>query len=257
MPTSEPYPGTQAVLRALALLKAFSDDRPEVGLTDLARAAGLNKTTAFRMLTALESVGLVTKNHATDSYRLVPEAIALGGRALRSNPLYLASRPELETLARKTGETATLEVLAGADTLILDEVLSHYFVGSMPSIGTRWPAHATSTGKVLLAHLPEDELAACLSERLARPTPDTIATHAALRRELALVRERGYSVADEELEIGFVAVGAPVRNFEGRVIAAISVGGPSIRLTAGRIDALVPLAIQAAGRISKTLGYSA
>src|SRR6185503_19675793 len=99
MPIHEPYPGTQAVLRAVALLKAFTDSQPELGLTALARTAELNKTTAFRMLTALESAGLVVKDHETDSYRLGPEAIALGGRALRSNPLYLASRPELEALA--------------------------------------------------------------------------------------------------------------------------------------------------------------
>src|SRR5574341_1438415 len=125
MPASEPYPGTQAVLRAVALLKSFTDSRPELGLTELARAAGLNKTTVYRMLTALESAGMIVKNHETDLYRLGPEIIALAGRALRSNPLYLASRPELEALARKTGETATLEVLVGAETLTLDEVLSH------------------------------------------------------------------------------------------------------------------------------------
>lgn len=256
MPTSEPYPGTQAVLRAVALLKSFTDSRPELGLTELARAAGLNKTTVYRMLTALESAGMIVKNHETDLYRLGPEIIALAGRALRSNPLYLASRPELEALARKTGETATLEVLVGAETLTLDEVLSHYFVGTTPSVGTRWPAHATSTGKVLLAYLSNEELDALLIERLAKPTPNAIATQAALRRELAQVRERGYAVADEELEIGFVAVGAPVRNFAGRVIAAISVGGPSIRLTQERVESLAPMVSQAADRISRRLGFA-
>lgn len=243
-------------MRAVALLKAFTDAQPELGLTEMAHAARLNKTTAYRLLTALESAGLIVKNREAESYRLGPEAIALGGRALRSNPLYLASRPELETLARKSGETATLEVLAGAETLILDEVLSHYFVGTMPSVGTRWPAHTTSTGKVLLAHLAEADLDRVLSDRLAKPTSHAIGTHAALRRELARVRERGYSVADEELEIGYVAIGAPVRNFEGHVTAAISLGGPSIRLTPERVEALAPWVVQAADRISKRLGYS-
>jgi len=250
------YPGTQSVLRAVALLKAFTDSQPELGLKELARAAKLNKTTAFRMLTALESAGLISKNDETDSYRLGPEAIALGGRALRANRLYLASRPELEALAQKTGETATLEVLTGGETLILDEVLSHYFVGATPSIGTRWPAHTTSTGKVLLAHLSTEEFDAILSGRLAKPTANSVTSPAALRRELNRVREQGYPGADEELEVGHVAVGAPVRNHEGRVVAAISVGGPSARLTPERIAELTPRAIQAADRISKTLGYS-
>lgn len=253
---SEPYPGTQSVLRAVALLKAFSDSRPELGLTELARLAGLNKTTAFRMLTALESAGLVAKNRETDSYRLGPEVIALGGRALRANRLYLASRPELEALARKTGETATLEVLAGSETLILDEVLSQYFVGTTPSIGTRWPAHTTSTGKTLLAFLAEADLQAILSGPLARPTRRSIVQPHLLRRAFEHIRSRGYAVADEELEIGFVAVGAPVRNYDGRVLAAISIGGPSVRMTRTKVDSVAPLVMQAAERISKRLGFS-
>lgn len=255
MSTSEPYPGTQAVMRAVALLKAFTDSQPELGLTELAKAVGLNKTTAFRMLTALESAGLVDKNHETDSYRLGPEIIALGGRALRANHLYAASRSELEALARRTGETATLEVLAGTETLILDEVLSQYFIGTTPSIGTRWPAHTTSTGKVLLAQLPEEELNALLTAPLARPTKHSIVNIHSLRRELDLARTRGYALADEELEIGFVAIGAPVHFFDGRVTAAISLGGPSIRMTKSRIDTVAPLVVEAAGRISKRLGY--
>lgn len=253
---NEPYPGTQAVLRAVALLKAFSDSQPELGLTELARSAGLNKTTAFRMLTALESAGLVAKNHETESYRLGPEVIALGGRALRANHLYLAARPELETLARKTGETATLEVLSGAETLILDEVLTQYFMGTTPSVGTRWPAHTTSTGKVLLAYLPSEQLDALLSRTLAKPTRHTVVQPNQLRREFEQVRARGYAVADEELEIGYVAVGAPVRSHEDKVIAAISIGGPSVRMTRTKIETVAPLVVQAADKISKRLGYS-
>ena len=253
---SEPYPGTQAVLRSVALLKAFTDSKPELSLTDLAHAANLNKTTAFRMLTALESAGLIAKNPETDAYRLGSEAIALGGRALRSNQLYLASRPELETLAKKTGETATLEVLADAESLILDEVLSHYFVGTTPSIGTRWPAHTTSTGKTLLAHLPPEELDSFLETKLAKPTTHSIVSPTTLRRELKQIRERGYAVADEELEIGFVAVGAPVRNYASKVVAAISVGGPSLRMTRAKIETVAPQVMQTALKISKKLGYS-
>jgi DNA-binding IclR family transcriptional regulator len=253
---NEPYPGTQAVLRAVALLKAFSDSQPELGLTELAKSAGLNKTTAFRMLTALESAGLVTKNHETESYRLGPEVIALGGRALRANHLYLAARPELEALARKTGETATLEVLAGADSLILDEVLTQYFMGTTPSVGTRWPAHTTSTGKVLLAYLPPEQLEAILSRSLAKPTRHSITQPNQLKRELEQVRTRGYAVANEELEIGYVAVSAPVRSHEDKVLAAISIGGPSVRMNRAKIEIVAPQVMLAAEKISKRLGYT-
>ncbi len=258
MATSEPYPGTQAVLRAVSLLKAFSDTQPEWGLTDLARALRLNKTTAYRLLTALESEGMVARNPLTEAYRLGPEAIAIGGRALRSNDLRTASHAELAALAETTRETATLEVMADGQVLILDEALGPHVVGNTQSIGTRWPAHATSTGKVLLAHLPENKLKEYLRQRqpLVRFNPQTISDPAKLRTELERVREQGYATVLGELEVGFVAVGAPVRNHEGQVAAAISVGGPSVRLTTRRLDELSALVRQAAARISARLGYS-
>jgi len=255
MAMPEPYPGTQAVLRAVALLKAFTDAQPERGLTELARAVGLNKTTAYRLLTALESEGMVMRRAGADTYRLGPEAVALGGRAMRSNDLRLASHFELEALAQHTGETATLEVLSGSQVLILDEVPGQHLVGSTQSIGTRWPAHATSTGKALLAHLPDAQRKAILRPPLAKLTAKTITTLAGLRAELARARERGYATAIEEIEAGYVAVGAPVRNHEGRVVAAISIGGPSLRLAANRVAELAAQVRQAADRVSRGLGF--
>src|SRR5262249_22134948 len=149
------YPGTQAVLRAVALLKAFSAERPAWSVGELARAVGLNKTTAYRLLSALESEGLLERAPGGAGYRLGPELLALGTPALGVGDLRAASRAELQALAAETRETATIEVLVGGDTLILDEAVGGHVIGALPSVGTRWPAHATSTGKVLLAHLPE------------------------------------------------------------------------------------------------------
>src|SRR5437016_3844128 len=144
------------------------------------------------------------------TYRLGPEAIALGARAVRANQLRAVSRAELEALAAATGETATLEVLVGGDMLILDEVLGRGLIGATASLGTRWPAHATSTGKAVLAALPQAERKGILGTRtrLARHTERTITSAAALARELAEVEHRGYATAYEELERGYVAVGA-------------------------------------------------
>ena len=255
MVNRNPYPGAQTVSRAVALLKAFTDARPEWSASDLARAAGLNKTTTYRLLKALECEGMLARNPATDAFRLGPEIIALGARAARALDVRTVSRPELETLAHQTGETATLEVLAGGKVLILDEVLSQRLLGAAQSIGTRWPAHATSTGKSLLAELSEAERRATLRPPLARLTDKTITTLSALRHELARIRERGYATAIEELEAGFVAVGAPVRNHQGRAVAAISIGGPSIRLTEDRLADVAGHVVQAARRISEELGY--
>jgi len=251
----KPYAGTQAVLRAVSLLKAFSPERPERGLAELTQAVGLNKTTAYRLLSALESEGLVERAPGGEGYRLGPELLALGSRALRAGELRAASRPELLALAQDTRETATLEVRIGRDVLILDEALGPHVLGSAPSIGTRWPAHATSTGKILLAHLAESQLEEWLSGPLAAPTVKAVVDPAALRRELARVRERGFAVSLEELEPGFVAVGAPVRSAHGDVVAAISVGGPKGRLGPPRLAALAREVPAAAARVSRRLGF--
>ena len=251
----EAYPGTQAVLRAVALLKAFTPDRPERGLADLARAVGLNKTTAYRLLAALESERMVERGRNGEAYRLGPELVALGGRAQGSQELREASRAVLGNLAQETRETATLEVLVGTDTLILEEAMGSYVLGSMPSIGTRWPAHATSTGKTILAFLSEEERNRSLPRVLSGVTPRTLADRAALERDLARVRERGYALSQEEREPGFVAVGAPVHSAEGRVVAAISVGGPRVRLTPETVTAIARRLPAAAAQISERLGF--
>jgi IclR family acetate operon transcriptional repressor len=249
------YPGTQAVLRALRLLKAFSAERPERSLAELSGAAGLNKTTTYRLLTALLSEGLVARAADGEAFRLGPEAVALGSRAQGSGDLRAAARAELAALAAETRETATLEVLVGRDVLILDEVVGSHVVATVPSVGTRWPAHATSTGKTLLAHLPGPALEALLREPFPAPTPRTITDPASLRRELARVRERGYAVSAEELEPGFVAVGAPVRAADGAVVAAISLGGPKVRLTSEEVAGYTRRLPAVAGRIAARLGY--
>ena len=146
-PRPQPYPGTQSVLRAMSLLKAFDDERREWGLADLAREVGLNKTTTFRLLTALESEGMVAKRPSTETYILGPEIVVLGGRALRNSDLRTLAKPELAQMAAASGETATLEIISGEDhVLIIDEVIGNHLVGSSQSLGTRWPMVAVSKG---------------------------------------------------------------------------------------------------------------
>ena len=186
-------------------------------------------------------------------YRLGPALIRLGVVARRASTLQVVARPVLERLAAETGETVTLETLAGDEALILDEVRGRYLVSTAPEIGTRWPAHATSTGKVLLAardaDRPPDDAAP-----LPRLAPNTITSRAQLASELAEVRRRGYAIAAEELEPGFIAIGAPVTGAGGQVVAAISVAGPPTRLDAGRVPPLVALVRGAAAEISRHLG---
>jgi DNA-binding IclR family transcriptional regulator len=250
-----PYPGTQSVLRAVALLKAFTDNRPELSLTELARIAGLNKTTAYRMLTALEAEEMVLRSPESGGYRLGPGAIDLGGRALRANSLRSLSHPELLRLVAETGETATLEVLAGAQVVILDEVPGPHLVGSSQAIGTSWPAHATSTGLAIMAFLDAPRREAALSGPLTRLSERTITDRRALDAALERIRRDGCATAIDQIEAGYVAVGAPVFSFDGEPAAAISVGGPASRMSKDRIPDIAARVMETAARVSAQIGY--
>jgi IclR family acetate operon transcriptional repressor len=252
----EAYPGTQAVLRAMTLLKAFAADRAELRLVELTRICGLNKTTAYRLLTALESAGMIERTPGADAYRLGPELMALGSLALGSSGLRLASRATLQSLAVETRETATLEVLVDDQVLILDEVMGSHVIGALPSLGTRWPVHTTSTGKVLLAFLPEEERDRHLAPRLPAATPRTITSRQGFSRELERVIELGYGLNDEELEAGYVAASAPVRSVDGQVVGAISVGGPKSRLDPDRLTRIARSLPAAAEQVSRRLGWT-
>ena len=248
--------GTRTIARAIALLRAFDGVQPAWRLAELARASRLHRATAHRLLAALETEGMVVHDSGSDLYRLGPEAIALGARALRATDLRAVSRAELQALAGGSGETATLEVLSGSDMLILDEVAGGALVGVTPMLGERWPVHATSTGKAILAALPAGERPRAAG-RLARYTDHTVTNRTMLERELEATRRRGYAVAAEELELGYIAVGAAVRGHDGTPVAAVSIGGPSLRMTPRRITSLGRSVRDAAARISSALGHRA
>jgi DNA-binding IclR family transcriptional regulator len=242
----------------MSLLKAVAAGGPEPRLTDLARKVRLNKSTVFRLLSALEGAQMVERTPG-NAYRLGPELLRLSSQshALDKAALQDAARPALRALAAETRETVTLEVLVGEEVLVLDEATGGHVVAAVRSLGERWPAHATSTGKVLLASLSDAELDARLRRRLTSYTPRTITDGAALRRELERVRAGGYATAVEELELGFVAIGAPVRAPSGEVVAAISVGGPKARFPAATVAAIAQKLPAAVDAVSARLGWRA
>ena len=249
------YSGTQAVRRAMALLERFSDERPSWNVTDLAEAVNLNRTTTYRLLTALESADLVRREADGDSYRLGAGLIVLGGRAQRANRLRPLAHPELTQLVEATGETATLEILVEGEMLIIEEVVSERLLSGTQSIGTRWPIYATSTGLALLAHLPEAQVAELLAGSLTAITTKTETDAGRIRARLAQAHQQGYAVLAEALELGYVAIAAPILNVTGHPIAALSVGGPLVRLTDERVEEIGRLVHEAAGRVSYQLGF--
>jgi DNA-binding IclR family transcriptional regulator len=198
---------------------------------------------------------MIERTPGDDAYHLGPELMALGSLALGSSGLRLACRAALEELAVATRETATLEVLVDDQVLILDEVMGSHVIGALPSLGTRWPVHTTSTGKVLLAYLTETERDRHLPARLEAATPRTITGRQAFARELERVREFGYGINDEELEAGYVGAAAPVRAADGSVVGTLSVGGPKARLDATRLTTIARALPAAADGVSRRLGW--
>lgn len=244
--------GTRSVVRAISVLKTLGRSGSAYGITELGTATGLSKATVFRLLGALEAEGMVERDATSGAYRLGPELIALGASALSTSDLRTIARDELVRIAEESGEAATLETMANGEILVVDEVQGRFLFGATPEIGRSWPAHATSTGKVLLAlgtDIPTPT-------RLARFGPRTIASRAELERELARVRHLGYAVAVDELEPGLVAIAAPIINHLGVVVAALSINGPGTRLGPKRRRSLAPKLIRAANRVSRRLGAS-
>lgn len=248
MKQTSPPQGAQAALRAVRLLKLFTNERPEMSLAELSRASGLNKTTTHRLLRALQSESLIDRNPATSAYSLGAGLMALGVQALASSDLRRRVRPVLRTLARDTGETATLEVPFEDSMLILDEVAGSHVLGSAGNIGTRWPIHATSTGKAWLAF---DETGIDrLADTLAPMTGSTITNKLELQPQLAEIRRRGYAVTVDEIEEGFTAIATIIRGVLGDVLGALSIGGPTQRLTAARRAELGVTLCRAAQRLN-------
>jgi len=227
-----PPQGAQAALRAIRLLKLFTAEAPELRLAELSCLSGLNKTTTHRLLQALLSEELLDRNPGTSAYRLGPGMMALGVQALSSNDLRLRARPLLKRLAEETGETATLEVPIDDTMLILDEVTSKHFVGASGNVGTRWPIHATSTGKALIAFEVHgrDRLRAELPSLTSR----TITSFDVLEKQLGDIRRRGFAEVVDELEEGLSGVGAVVRGGMGEILGALSICGPTHRMSENR-----------------------
>ena len=245
--------GTQSVIRAVRILKAVSSAKNDVSLVELCSELGLSKPTGHRILSALISEGLVVQDSVSRSFSIGPEAISLGAHSYHRPDLRLLARPFLESLADSAGETATLEVPIRDEMLILDEVEGRHIIGARTEVGARWPMHATSTGKAVLAGLQPDELESRLNDPRERLTPKTITDADELRERLKAVRKKGYATAVGELQPDFSAVGAAVQDQTGAVVASLSIGGPSERLPRKRLRELGILVREAADELSGRL----
>lgn len=257
MKKQNPPPHIQSVDRAITILKTLGDAPSDLGVTDLSQKLGLPKSTVHRLLTALDQGGLVEQDSVTEKYHLGIDLVRLAGQVLmRMNPQEVA-QPYLHTLAEACKETVNLSVLTDDDKVInIASFPSPRMVRNVGWIGREMLPHSASSGKALLAYLPEQRVERILAAGLPRLTERTITDPLRLREELVQVRQRGYAVAQEELEEGLSAVAAPIIDHEGHVISVISVSGPSFRLTEERLVELAEMTCEAAQAVSRQLGYA-
>jgi DNA-binding IclR family transcriptional regulator len=249
--------GIQSVRRAAALLRAFGTGEPELGVSELGRKLNLHKSTVSRLLATLESEGLLQRAPGNEKYRLGPEIARLAGQAGHLGDLREVAHPLLVELAEITRETANLAVLEGAEAHNVDQASGPHLVHVGNWVGRHTPLHCVANGKILLAYLDEAELARLLAQPLPGFTTHTITDPAALRLELLVIKERGYAAAMGEIEEGLNAIAAPIWDAAGIVIAALSVSGPSYRMTPERVPELGQMTSKLAGEVSRRLGYRA
>ncbi|MFF3326282.1 IclR family transcriptional regulator [Streptomyces sp. NPDC002889] len=247
--------GVQSVDRAISVLEILAQ-HGEAGVSDVAAEIDVHKSTAFRLLGALESRGLVEQAGERGKYRLGFGIVRLAGAVTGRIEVTQQGRPVCERLAEQIGETVNIAVMQEHFAINLFQVRGPAAVAAHNWVGQLTPLHATSSGKILLAHLPAKERAELLSQTgLKKMTPHTLTARTKLEKNLAEAREIGYSWTHEELELGLHAMAAPIRSRDGDVIAALSASGPSYRLTDERMREVAPLLIEGADEISHRMGY--
>jgi len=258
--TGEEPKTVQAVERALYILESMAEEGAPISITDLSQKTSLTPGTVHRLLYTMMQRGFVEKNGTDSKYRLGMKVFQIASSAALFKDLRSAARPVMEELQQRFNETVNLAVYDKAEVIYVDQVESTNMVvvRMFARTGSRGPAHCTGSGKVLLAGLPESTLDDLLKNiRLEKFTNETITDPEMLKKELSWVRREGYALDLGERDEGVRCVAAPVKNYEGKVIAALSVSGPVSRITSSFIkNELVDSVKKAAQKISRQLGYS-
>ena len=244
-----------SVATAIGLLKCFTAEEYELGVTDLAQKLGVAKSTVHRLARTLIEDGMLEQNPENERYRLGIALFGLGALVRRRMNLSSEARQDLFALRQATHETVQLAILDGADIMFVYNLESTQAIRVNSDIGVRKPAFCTASGRAILAFQTAETVDLALAAGLPRRTPKTEVEPARLRKLLAEVIQRGYAIEDEESEVGMRAIAAPVRGAGGAVVGSVAVAGPGQRLTKDALGRLAPQVIATAEAISVRLGY--
>lgn len=243
-----------SIERALAILESLARKPNGLGVTELSQLLRLHKSTVHRLLATLSSFGYVEQDSLTERYKLGRKVLLLGLELLENLDFRKEARPYLQELVEISRETVQLAVLDGGEVVIVERDRSPEVVTI--NLGLRAQVHCTAEGKVLLAYLPREEIISILETRgMPQHTVNTISDRDSMLSHLEKVRLQGYAINAEELVEGMRGIAAPIFNHSGQAIAALSISGPTSRLTLERIGRLVTVLKEACASISERLGY--
>lgn len=244
------------VIKAVTILDILAQNADAgVSLTELCAVIDIPKSTTYRYLVTLQELGLIERK-SNDRYCLGTRIIELAGAYLLKSDLRNESQAALDELAEITAETVHLAVPSGTEVIYIAKIESKHTLGMFSHIGARLPMHCTALGKAILAYSDKNTLHLVVGKSLISRTPNSIVSTEALEKELAMIRSQGYAIDNEENELGIRCVGAPIFDYTGKPVGAISVSAPSDRMDKERSNFLGPLVRQAAQTVSRRKGFS-
>lgn len=245
-----------SVRNALKVLQSFTMEAPEQRISDLAISLGLAKSTVSRLMSTLASEGFVIKDPETQKYRLGLSILTLSGVITSNFEITREAAPVVTKLVNELGESAHLAILEGLDTIYIHKVECNHPVKVLTHLGKRNPAYCTSSGKVLLAHSTDEVISQVIENGLHPYTRKTITDPIKLRNALKTIKEQGYALSKDELLDGVTTIAAPLFDYTGKVVAAITVTGPDQRITNHKIPMYVKKIVDASKEASERLGYN-
>lgn len=247
----------QSIVKAFAIVELMASQHEDMRLQDISQLSGIPASTALRILNTMQRLGYVSQNRQTSQYRLTLKFGQISEAVASRFDLRGLVHPHLIALSQATGESSCLAIEQDMTVVYVDVVSGQdSMIKTMQYIGKTAPMHSTGIGKLLLGEYSEEKLDHYIEQKQLLPlTANTITTKAALVKELKTIAKQGYALDDEECELGARCLAAPLRDHRGKIIACISVSGPTFRMQQAQLATIQPLIVDIAGQISSAMAY--